>query len=517
MRRQSLASALRRASEALRETCTTRRRHLLFAPLLLAKKFWLDTGCTALPRTVHRFSTCARLARATRPVAVIVLTAVVGLGAQTPPSDVAASTFRVFLKDGRALPAYGEPAVVADRVVFSLVVGGGPVPIALQLVNLPASGVDLERTARYAKAVRAAYFAATTGEAEYQAMTSDIASTLDALPAISDPALRLQLAEEARQRLATWSADHYDYHAADVQQVLAQFDGVIGQLRGGTGNARIAMDLVAGATEARREAVLPPPTLRESIEAALQTVAVADDIATREAILRTVVDTLGSGAVEPDLAADARRRLDDELGADRAYESLTTEVLARAERAQRRGDVAAVESLVSELPRRDLALGSRRPEALQALADALSARLVVTRAFRASLNRYAREKPKLLAYERRVRPILAGLDGLVPELQAIRDGRPAGYDATMRTLAKLSALERTLTPLKAPPDLVAVHAALHSVIGLAREACVRHRQVLVAPEAATAADSSAAAAGAVLLLTQAHRDLVTRLFPPKPS
>jgi len=282
------------------------------------------------------------LARATGAVAVIVLTAVVGLGAQTPPSDVASSTFRVFLKDGRALPAYGESAVVADRVVFSLIVGGGAVPMALQLVNLPASSVDLERTARYAKAVRAAYFAATTGEAEYQAMTSDIASTLNALPAIADPALRLQLAEEARERLATWSADHYDYHAADVQQVLAQFDGVIGQLRGGTGAARIAMDLVAGATEATHEAVLPPPTLRESIEAALLTVAVADDIATREAILRTVVDTLGSGAVEPDLAADARRRLDDELGADRAYESLTTELLARANTARRRGDVAAL-------------------------------------------------------------------------------------------------------------------------------------------------------------------------------
>jgi hypothetical protein len=517
MRTQSLASASRRASEALRETCTTQRRHLLFAPLLLANKFRIDPKCTALPRAVHSFSTHTRVAGATRVVAVIFLAAVVGLGAQTPPSDVVSSTFRVFLKDGRALPAYGESAVVADRVVFSLIVGGGPVPLALQLVNLPASSVDLERTARYARAVRAAYFAATTGEAEYQAMTSDIASTLDALPAISDPALRLQLAEEARQRLATWSADHYDYHAADVQQVLAQFEGVIGQLRGGTGDARIAIDLVAGATGVRREAVLPQPTLRESIEAALLTVAVADDIATREAILKTVVDTLGSAAVEPDLAADARRRLDDELGADRAYEGLTTELLARAESARRRGDVAAVESLLIEMARRDVALGSRRPESLHALADALSARLAVTRAFRASLDRYAKEKPKLLAYERRVRPILAGLDGLVPELQAIRDGRPSGYDATRRALTRLSALEKTLTALEVPSDLLAVHAALHSVIGLAREACVRHRQVLVAPHAGTAADSSAAAAGAVLLLTQAHRDLVTQLFPPKPS
>jgi hypothetical protein len=439
------------------------------------------------------------------------------VAAQTPAPDAVSSTFRVFLKDGRALPAYGESAVVADRVVFSLVVGGGPVPIATQLVTLPASSVDLDRTARYAKAVRAAYFAATTGEAEYQTMTSQIASTLDALPAIADPALRLQLAEEARERLATWSADHYDYHAADVRRVLAEFDGVIGQLRGGAGDARLAMDLVAGGAGSRSEAVLPPPTLRESIEAALATAALSDDIATREAVLKTVVATLGGGSLEADLATDARRRLTDELDADRAYADLNTELLTRADSARRRGDVTAVESLVNELTRRDVALGSRRPEALQALADALAARLAVTRAFRASLDRYGKEKPKLLGYERRVRPVLSGLESLRPELQAIRDGRQTGYDTTMSTLARLSALERTLAALTVPSDLLAVHAALHSVIGLARESCVRHRQVLIAPRSATSADASAAAAGAMLLLTQARQDLVTRLFPPKAS
>jgi hypothetical protein len=516
MRRQSLASASRRASEALRETCTTRRRHILFARQLSANKFWIDTGCTALPRTVHRFCTHARLSGAIVAVAAIVLAAVGGVAAQTPPPDVAASTFRVFLNDGRALPAYGESAIVADRVVFSLLVGGGPVPMTIRLVTLPASSVDLDRTARYAKAVRAAYFAATTGEAEYQALTSQIASTLDALPAIPDPTLRLQLAEEARERLMTWSADHYDYHAADVRKFLTGLDGVIGQLRGGTGDARLTMDLVA-ATRDTHEAVLPPPTLRESIEAAIATATVADDLLTREAVLRAIVDTLGGESLEADLVADARRRLNDELDADRAYGDLSTELLTRAETARRRGDVSAVESLVGELARRDLALGSRRPEAIQALADALSARLAVTRAFRASLDRYAKEKPQLLAYERRVRPVLFGLEGLRPELQAIRDGRQAGYDTTMRTLARLSAFEKTLTALPVPSDLFAVQAALLSVIGLAREACVRHRQVLIAPRSATSADASAAAAGAVLLLTQAHQDLVTRLFPPKAS
>src|SRR5579864_3880722 len=139
MRRQRLASASRRASEALRETCTTRRRHLLFAPQLSVNKFWLDTGCTALARAVHRFCTPARFRRALVAVAAVALAAVASAAAQTPSPDVASCTFRVFLTDGRALPAYGESAVVADRVVFSLLVGGGAAPTAIQVVTLPAS------------------------------------------------------------------------------------------------------------------------------------------------------------------------------------------------------------------------------------------------------------------------------------------------------------------------------------------------------------------------------------------
>ena len=99
MRRQGLASASRRASEALRETCTTRRRHLLFAPQLSANKFWIDTGCTALPRTcpqVFFHTPSAHFVRTTRALAVIVLTTVGGVAAQVAYLEaVASSIFRV--------------------------------------------------------------------------------------------------------------------------------------------------------------------------------------------------------------------------------------------------------------------------------------------------------------------------------------------------------------------------------------------------------------------------------------
>ena len=446
-------------------------------------------------------------------------TAAAGLVSQSGSPDPAASTFRVFLKDGRALPAYGESAIVGDRVVFSLLVGGGAVPVSTQLMTLPAASVDLDRTARYAKAVRAAYFAATSGEAEYSSLTSEIASTLDALPAVTDPAARLQLAEQGRQRLQAWSSDHYDFHAADIRQFMQDFDVVIAQLRAGTGagDAQMSLDFVAGAANVKPEPVLPPPTLRESIEAALFAYRAADDGATREAVLRTIVSTLGPTAAEPELLAEARHELDAELSADRAYTALSTDLLSRADAARKQGDVAAAAGLGPELVRRAAALGARRPADVQTLADELAARLTVTRAFRAALDRYAVMKPQLLAYERQVRPILSGLDGMLPVLEHVRNDLPMGFDTTNRAIARLESMRSQLAEIKPPEDLVAVQSALAAVIGLSHDACARHRQVLVAPDPYVSSGASASAAGAILLLAQARQDLVTHLFPPKAS
>ena len=83
----------------------------------------------------------------------------------------AGSIFRVFLSDGRAIPSYGESAVVGDRLVFTLLVSATAGPPALQLMSLPLPSVDLPRTQRYATSLRASHYAATRGEADYAAMT----------------------------------------------------------------------------------------------------------------------------------------------------------------------------------------------------------------------------------------------------------------------------------------------------------------------------------------------------------
>ena len=131
------------------------------------------------------------------------------------------------------------------------------------------------------------------------------------------------------------------------------------------------------------------------------------------------------------------------------------------------------------------------------------------------MDHYALMKPRLLAYERDVRPALSGLDGLEPVLLALRDDGTAGITTTDRALARIASYESVLRAVTPPDDLATVHAALLSVVGLARQACSLHREVLEAPDPAIAHGASAAAAGALLLYTQAHQDLVTHLYPPK--
>ena len=70
--------------------------------------------------------------------------------AQAAPPE--ATLFRVFLVDGTTLVSYGEYARVADRVVLSLPLGGTPAAPRLQLLSIPATSVDWDRTDAYADA-----------------------------------------------------------------------------------------------------------------------------------------------------------------------------------------------------------------------------------------------------------------------------------------------------------------------------------------------------------------------------
>src|SRR5206468_4559672 len=121
-----------------------------------------------------------------------------------------ATLLRVFLKDGTALVSYGEPARVEDRAVFSMPAASGPNP-PLHLVDIAASRVDWERTQRYAANARATRYLQTRAEADYAALSNQIAAALNDVTLTSDPARRLAIVETARKVLAEWPHSHYNY------------------------------------------------------------------------------------------------------------------------------------------------------------------------------------------------------------------------------------------------------------------------------------------------------------------
>src|SRR5262245_28581079 len=198
--------------------------------------------------------------------------------------------YRIFLRDGSTLVSYGDFARVADRVVFSIPLGviEGPEP-PLHLVSIAEAAVDWERTDRYAEAMRARRYAATQGEVDFEALSTDVARALNDVARIKEPARRLAVATEARRRLADWPAAHYGYRASDVKQLAGLLDDALAELRVAAGLPRVDLSLVA-VGDARPPDIdeLPAPTQRESLDQAFAAAKVTTDASERVSLLEAI-------------------------------------------------------------------------------------------------------------------------------------------------------------------------------------------------------------------------------------
>jgi hypothetical protein len=438
-----------------------------------------------------------------------------------PPREVTASVdpgpvFRVFLNDGHALPSYGEYAVLNDRVVFTLVIGSGGLSTQYQLMSLPLTAVDLERTTRYRDAVRAARYAATRGETDYTEMTAEVSRSLDQLSKIEDPKARLAAAEEAKRRLLAWSEQNYHYRAKDIQELAAQFDEVIAQLRVSAGEPRISMSFVAGAPIAPPEPIKRAPTLRESIELALAAVAASDVSTDRAAILHAAQGASAELVGSDDVASAVSRRITEEQDADRAFMAFRNDAITRAQTAQSRGDVTTAANIRREAEVNAAPAATGRAEELRGLLLDLDVIVNRTREHREALDRYAAMRPQLLAYEKSLRPVLSSLDSTTAVLNAIHDMKGPEVSKLERASTVLAKLGPKLDALQPPEGLVDVHATFISALHLAQEACRRRMLALAANnDLRLGGEAAASAAGATMLVEQARENLVTRLYPPK--
>ena len=439
-------------------------------------------------------------------VLIAVICATVPLVGQAPRLG---STYRVFLKNGDALPSYGEAAVVDDRIVFNLSIGGIDAPLTLQLVSFPLALVDLERTSRYAEAMRAAFYAATRGQTDYDAMTSALSHDLEALAALPDRKRQLGLAEELRQRLIAWPRAHFFYRADDVEKLAGLVSDVVNELKTAVGETTFALELSAGPPVPERESLLPLPGRREAIELSLSASAAADIGEDRVAILRAASEVAPKD--DPKLAAAVARRLDEELRAGTAYAALASDVRKRARVAADRGDAPVIDRLERELLGRDQQLGFRRPQLVQSLISDLRNARTSALARRETLERYAAVRGRLMDYEIAVRPAFSALDGLRSVLEQVRDSRPVSFERTVAAHDRLERLRGPIESVRPPDEASAIHATLVSALRMAVEACLKRREAAATNPLPTMRAASSAAAGALLLADRARADLVDSL------
>jgi hypothetical protein len=455
--------------------------------------------------------------RGARRVCSALLIWVFALAAPLRASDVI--LYRLFMLDGTTAVSYGEYARVGGTVVFSLPLSGldSETP-QLQLVSLADSTVDWPRTEAYAEAARAKQFIDTRGEAEFSRLSDAVAGTLNQIAFTEAPAARLALADRARRLLADWPARNYGYRAKDVAELANMLDEVVSELRVAAGQSRFDVSLVANASTPPAVPMLPPPTVRESVEQAFALSRASQDAAQRTSLLKGITEALAGPAAEGGWAAALRARAMSDLitsaRTDQAYAALNTRMLKLADERVRRADVTGIEGLIREVLKTDDKLGRKRPQETAALLATMDMRLDAARRQRLTLDRWALSVGAVRTYVRKARPSIDALLGTRAPLEQIRS--LAGPSArTLRQLEKSAGIaSRELALLKPPTEAVTVHGLLQNAFQMALRAVDTRMTAIGTNDMTLAWQASSAAAGALLMLDRAREEIQRLTSPP---
>jgi len=431
-----------------------------------------------------------------------------------------ATLFRLFLKDGGEIVSYGEVARVDSRVVFSIKMSPAA-DAPLRLVNLDADLVDWTRTDRYAYAARATRYLATRADADYAVLADQVARTLSAVAYADDPAARLRLVETARSALAIWPSTHYNFRQAEVRQMLGLLDDAITDLKAASG-AGFDLSLVAYAdAPPLLETVLPPPTLKESIEQVLLAARLSDAPSERETLLASAIERLDAeaNALPGDWAATTRAAahasLASEVALDASYQSVVDNYAPRAYEAARRADVPGIEWILARVRQRDAALGRKRPGVIQALIAEVTAQLDAARRLRLARDRWTLRLPAYRDYSSRMKLPLSLFTEITRPLEDIKSlagGAPNRLATVEQKVEQFVQLALGIAP---PEELASTHALLVSAANLAENAARLRREAILTGDLDRAWDASSAAAGALMLGERAQDELRAALSRPQ--
>jgi hypothetical protein len=427
--------------------------------------------------------------------------------------------FRLYLKDGKSVVSYGEFARVADRVVFSMIVGGGGEP-RLHAATLPAAVIDWARTDAHATSTRYQWYARTRAELDFERLSDEVAAVLNAIVVSRDRTRALELAEQARSTLADWPRAHYGYRQQDVREILAVLDEAIADLRAVSGERAFNLALVAPAPEIALEPLAVTPSLQEQIEQAWRVALLTDRPAERVALLRAVIALVNEGgsAFPAREAARVRRlagaRIRHEERIDQKYTELGREAIAVATQAAAAARVADVQQVVDRIPREDARLGGLRPEIVLALRTSVQRQLEAARRLRLLRDQWAIRRGLFDDYQRVVGAQLLQLVKSQPALEAIRRLDGPAPDVLVELRDRLRGGTDRLGRIQPPADLRALHDLLVGAWRFAESAVNGRYDAARGADVSVAWQASSSAAGSLLLLARAQQEVRTFLDPP---
>jgi hypothetical protein len=442
--------------------------------------------------------------------------------AEARTAEPGAVLYRIFLRDGSTLVSFGEFAHVADRVVFSIPIGGTDTHPVLHVLTLAAADVDWEKTNAYVAAARAQRYAATRGEADFAKVTRDVADTLYQAGLVDEPAKRLALVEAARQTLIDWPQQHHGYRAEEIAQMTTWLDQVVSEFRVAAGRSSFELALVARPSGAVPPVpLLPAPDLQERTQFALAAASRAADPGERVSLLRAVLDSLQPDAPAGSWMADARARasteLEREIRIDQAYAALAKRTLARAAPLARRADVRSLETLVRTVIEQDKSLQQARPAAFAGLLAALDAKIDSARRLRLARDAWVLRTSLIHRYWGQIRE---GLDRLISVRLWLADVRQlAGPSpgALRRLTYEAEWAGHHFSRVQPPAEVAAAHATLATAARMAARAGRTRVDALRSSSMDMAWEASSAAAGALNLLDQAVADLRRITREPAPA
>ena len=471
-------------------------------------------GClTVLLRTIRLEFLIAK-----RPVRAWALISLLVLACSTRADAAESVLYRLFLMDGTTLISYGEFARVADRVVFSIPLGDTTESPALQLVSIPQSSVDWERTDRYSDAVRARRYAETRGESDFAGISIRVTDALNQIALTSDPARRLAMAVEARGNLARWPSQNFGYRAPDVAQLVGMLDEVISELRVAAGQSSFDVSLVANVTPPSAEELLPAPGFRETMEQAVAAAAATSESTERVSLLRSVAAALQEPARAGGWAAALHTRASSELvfelRLDKSYMDLSSSTIAAATARASRGDVTGVQSLVRTVLKTDDRLGRRRPQETAALLALLDLRLDEARRLRLARDAWVVRLGLFKTYRAAIAPVIDELRRSTRALESIR--QLAGPEPRLlpRLEQRLVMGKLEIAAITPPAELQPAHELLAAAYQMARRAATGRRNAVSSGNMTLAWEASSAAAGALMLLERAGQELDRLTAPP---